>query len=277
MTMETIRTAAVVGLGEESNSSALAWSAIVAGALAAVAASLVLLALGSGMGFATMSPWGGGPSAVALGTSAAIWMVVTQWLASALGGYLAGRLRSSWVGVHSHEVTFRDSAHGVLAWALASVLVAALLTGAFSAVLGAGTHLAASGAASVAAEPLGAPASYLTDSLFRADHPATVAPETREEAGRILLTGAEPGGISDPDKTYLAQIIATTTGLSQADAAKRVDEVTGQIKAHADAARKAASFGAFMTALSLVVGAFIAGVAGALGGLRRDHYSTQEG
>jgi len=100
----------------ESAVSAVSWVAIIAGAFAIAAASLILLALGAGLGLASVSPWyNSGPSATTFGVWAAVWLIVVQWLSAALGGYLTGRLRTKWVGVHTNEVYFRDTAHGFLA------------------------------------------------------------------------------------------------------------------------------------------------------------------
>lgn len=110
----------------ESSAAAVEWAAIVGGALAAVGVSIILFTLGSGLSLATVSPWSfSNPSPTTFGMVAAIWLIITQWLASALGGYLTGRLRTKWVGIRTDEVFFRDTAHGFLAWALATVLVAA--------------------------------------------------------------------------------------------------------------------------------------------------------
>ena len=85
--------------------------------------------LGSGLGLSGANPWSFVPQAVATFTiGAGIWLIVMQWLSSALGGYLAGRLRKKWVGVRTDEVFFRDTAHGLLAWALATAIVAVLFT-----------------------------------------------------------------------------------------------------------------------------------------------------
>jgi len=107
--------------------SAVCWSSIVAGAFAALGVSLILLALGSGLGFAFVSPWPGrGMSATALTATAAIWLLVTQWVSAGIGGYIAGRLRTRWLGTHVHEVFFRDTAHGLITWAVTTVVVVAL-------------------------------------------------------------------------------------------------------------------------------------------------------
>jgi MFS family permease len=119
----------------ESSASAVEWAAIVGGALGAVGVSIILFTLGSGLGLSTVSPWSwSNPSPTTFGMVAAIWLIITQWLASALGGYLTGRLRKKWVGIRTDEVVFRDTAHGFLAWALATVLMATFITLAASAV-----------------------------------------------------------------------------------------------------------------------------------------------
>ena len=102
--------------------SAVSWPAIIAGAVVAAATSVLLLALGSGFGLASVSPWAGGASPLTFTVMTAIWLIVMQWVASGLGGYLTGRLRTRWIGTHVHEVFFRDTAHGFLSWALATVI-----------------------------------------------------------------------------------------------------------------------------------------------------------
>ena len=115
----------------------VSWPAIAAGAIAAAAMTLVLLAFGAGMGFSAVSPWGNsGISTSTFQISTALYLMVVALLASALGGYVAGRLRTRWVGVHTHEVFFRDTAHGFLAWALATVIGAGFLAAAASNIAG---------------------------------------------------------------------------------------------------------------------------------------------
>ena len=131
--------------------SAASWAAIIAGASVAVSVSLILLALGSGLGFAEISPWPGrGASATTFTVTTAIWLIVTQWISAGLGGYIAGRLRTRWYGTHTHEVFFRDTAHGLITWSVATVLVGAVFAGSVSALLSGGVH-AASEAASAGA------------------------------------------------------------------------------------------------------------------------------
>src|SRR5580658_9067398 len=141
--------------------SAASWPAIFAGAFVAIAASMVLLAFGSGLGFAMVSPWPGhGASATGFTVNAAIWLIVSQWLSAALGGYIAGRLRTKWVGTHTHEVFFRDTAHGLVTWSVATVFVFAVLAGSASSLMHGGMHAlgGAAGAGASMAGPMMAPA-----------------------------------------------------------------------------------------------------------------------
>jgi len=294
MTDTTILFPATAGdAGAESSRSAVSWAAIIAGGVTAAAVSLILLILGAGLGLSTLSPWSNsGASATAIGVGAIIWLIVTQWIAAGLGGYLTGRLRTKWVSVHTHEVFFRDTAHGFLAWALATVISAAFLASAVSAIVG-GTATAAttvlSGAAQGAAQSSGSlPASpaYFVDMLFRPNPnaPAATPPtqgdrasDIRAETGRILVTALGANEVNPADRTYVAQLVAARTGLSQADAEKRVDDVIAQARAVAekakqvaDQARKAAATLAIFSFLALLVGAFIASAAAALGGRERD-------
>src|SRR5437868_537733 len=109
-------------LAGEASKPAVVWGPIFAGAFAAVVATVVLMLLGSGLGLTLISPWSGeGVSLTTIATSTAIWLVIVQWLSAALGGYLSGRLRTKWVGVHTDEVFFRDTAHGFMAWAVATL------------------------------------------------------------------------------------------------------------------------------------------------------------
>lgn len=130
--------------------SAVSWGAIFAGATAAAALSLILLMLGTGLGMSSVSPWAqDGISATTFGISTIVWITFMSVAASALGGYLAGRLRTKWVGVHTDEVFFRDTAHGLLAWAVATFATAALLTSIVGAIVGGGIKAGASVASGV--------------------------------------------------------------------------------------------------------------------------------
>src|SRR6187399_1813975 len=118
---------------------AVSWGAVIAGAVGAAAFSLVLFLLGTGLGLAVVSPWGSeGISGATAGVSTIIWVTVVQLLASVLGGYLAGRLRTRWVTVRTDEVFFRDTAHGFLAWGVSTLLMATLLSSAAGALVSTG-------------------------------------------------------------------------------------------------------------------------------------------
>jgi hypothetical protein len=261
-------------MAREANTSAVSWPAIIAGAVAAAAASLILLALGSGIGLASVSPWpGAGVSATTFTVLTAIWLIVVQWVASGLGGYLTGRLRSKWVSTHTHEVFFRDTAHGLLMWALATVLGTVLLASAVSSAVGTGVRAAGSATSGgVNAASAAAVDPYDVDTLFRSSRPEANAPasNTSAEATRILGKGLTAGNISAADRTYLAQLIAARSGVSAEEAQQRVDAVMTQAREAADAARKASAMASLYVALSMLIGAFVAGVAAAMGGRVRD-------
>ncbi|MBB3441218.1 hypothetical protein [Rhizobium sp. BK379] len=281
----------------ESSKPAIAWGPIVGGAVAATGITLILLLLGSGVGLTMVSPWSGeSSSAATVGITAAIWLVVVQWLSSALGGYLTGRLRTKWAVIHTNEVFFRDTAHGFLSWALATVFVTGFLASSLTSLAGAGAS--AAGQAAMAAGVAGGSAAaasasdtdtagpgmataYFTDALLRPQNISNRASEDNgaatAEISRILLQGAANGSVPDGDKTYIAGIVSARTGLSEADARARVDTVLKQIddakvaaQAAADKARKAAATSALIGSLSLLVGAFIAAAAAAFGGHQRD-------
>jgi hypothetical protein len=95
---------------------AVSWAAIPVGAFVIAAVTLLLLTLGSGPSLSSVSSWcGSGVSATSFTVMAAIWLIVVRWLSAGLRGYATGRLRTQWAGVHTHEVSFRDTAHGLLA------------------------------------------------------------------------------------------------------------------------------------------------------------------
>jgi hypothetical protein len=147
-----------VGIGGASRApSAVSWGAILAGGAAAAAMSLVLLILGTGLGFSMISPWSSeGLSATAFGVSTIIWITFTQLVASAIGGYLAGRLRAKWADTARDEVYFRDTAHGFLAWCVASLGTAALLASVVGTILSGGLQAGASAARVAASTVAGA-------------------------------------------------------------------------------------------------------------------------
>jgi hypothetical protein len=258
----------------EPSVSGVSWAAVLAGAIASCALTLVLLSLGTGLGFAVVSPWGNsGVSTTTFKVGTGLYFIVMAMISSAIGGYLAGRLRTKWTGVHTDEVYFRDTAHGFLAWAFASVLGAILLASPATSLLG--------GVASGATQALGnstqssGPMDRYADTLLRSDTPAAQnsanPTDSRGELVRLLTTSFHnDSDLNSADRTYVAKVVSARTGLSQADADKRVTEVTTQIKSDLDKARKNAMQLAIWLTLSLFIGALSASLAATEGGGLRD-------
>ncbi|MEA2869582.1 MAG: hypothetical protein QOE39_4297 [Bradyrhizobium sp.] len=251
----------------------VSWAAVTAGAVASCALTLVLLSLGAGLGFSVVSPWSNsGVSATAFEIATGLYFIVMAMISSAVGGYLAGRLRNRWIGVQSPEVLFRDTAHGFLAWALASVLGAILLASPATSLLSSATSGATQAAGSSQAT---GPMDGYVDMLLRPNNPTAEntanTGESRGELSRLLTAdfrnGSEP---SAADRSYVAKVVAARTGLNPADADKRVSDVITQIKTDLDKARKAATQLAIWLTLSLFIGAFSAALAATEGGGLRD-------
>lgn len=191
---------------------AVSWGAILAGAIAAAALSLVLLILGVGLGLSSVSPWAfDGVSKETFGWTSIAWLTFTALAASGLGGYLAGRLRTRWTGVHGDETYFRDTAHGFVSWAVATLLTAGLLTSAIGGILGAGAKVAgatagaavsaaggaaAAGAGSLATGSEEGDLQYWADSLLRASpgasQPASPAAPADPSVAPAPPTAATP-------------------------------------------------------------------------------------
>lgn len=287
------------GPGNESQTSGVSWAAIFAGAVVAAAMALSLTTLGAGIGLSSVSPWAhSGASAGSVATGAIVWMVLVQALSAVLGGYVAGRLRTKWVNVHSDEVYFRDTAHGFVVWALAVTLMAAVLMSAATSVVEGAGHVAGHAAGMMPAamgrrmdEPMGqpmapdgaGPLAYYADELLRTERPATDGNDTavRAELGRIVATSIRNGKLSQADQAYLAQVVAARTGLSATDAQQRVVAVQADVEAaeasardKADAARRAAAHVSYWLFAGLLLGAFLSSVAATFGGRQRDHVHT---
>ena len=265
--------------------SGASWGAIFVGAATSMAITLVVIAFGAGLGLSAVSPWeASGVSATTFKIGSGIFLIVIAMFSSSIGGYLAGRLRTKWVGVHTDEVFFRDTAHGFASWAVATIVGFTLLAAPASSLLGNAASGAMQGASSVASSN---PADLYVDQLLRFEPtPATPgqpgqaqppgqqngnAMDTRAELGRLWASNSQSrGNFSANDRSYLARVVANNTGLSQADAEKRVTDVTNKAKANVDAARKAAAQLAFWLTASLLIGAFCASLAATEGGAIRD-------
>ncbi|MFL5060691.1 MAG: hypothetical protein ACJ8DQ_11455 [Xanthobacteraceae bacterium] len=244
------------------------WGPVSAGAIAAAAVWFVLMTFASAVGLATLSPsptWR--DTSIALALLSGVWLLLVALGSFGLGGYLAGRVRSSWA-TSEDEVEFRDGAHGLLVWALA-VVIGAVLTWATATAL---TSVSA-GTTTVMRPTQGEPAflAYELDRLFRSDRrPERADPEARAEAGRIIMTGVGRRDIGAEDRAYLVRLVAARTGLAPADAERRVSEVVAQARQAARRARASSVVIGFMTAASLAVGAAAAWFAAGIGGRHRD-------
>lgn len=256
--------------------SGVSWAAIAAGAVASLSLTIVLLWFGTGMGFSVVSPWtNSGVSATTFKVGTGLYLVVVAMISSAVGGHIAGRLRTQWYGIHSNEVYFRDTAQGFLAWALASLVGTLLLASAATTILGSTVGGLAQSASSTATQPSSAVSGYV-DQLLRADATAATVPvgdpaDTRSELARLLTSSlTSDRDVKPADRIYVAQVVARRTGLSQADSEKRVNDVVTQAKSDLDKARKTAAQLAFWMAASLLIGAFSASIAAAEAGGFRD-------
>ena len=245
----------------QAQASAVSWGAIVAGAAAAAALALILLMLGTGLELSSVSPWAySGVSATTFGVSTILWLTFTQLVASGMGGYLAGRLRTKWVAVHTDEVYFRDTAHGFLAWAVAALATAALLTSVIGSIVSGGIQVGTAMAGNVATATAvsseiaksngdNGPMGYFVDSLFRKDfnstesapdiagsdvipvwHPKLTPPGSTPEVTRIFMNSIRSGSLPVEDIRYVGQVVALRTGLTQQDAKKRVIDTYARVQ-----------------------------------------------
>lgn len=269
------------------NTIGVSWGAIFAGAVASAAVALILLILGFGLGLSVISPWAdAGISAAAIGISTIIWLTVTQITASGLGGYLTGRLRLKWTDLHRDEVYFRDTAHGLISWAVATLIAMVMVTSSIGFALSAGANATAEVAGSVAsdiAEVESVTAKYWIDNLLRSDNqlPDEIDTGIRSQLTTIILHDLIDGGISNVDTKYAAKLVANYTGLSQQQAEIRVTQTIERARqAVADAevatlqavetARESAAYAALWLFIALLSGAFSAGVMAVIGGRQRD-------
>lgn len=279
---------------------AVCWRAVIAGAVAAAALSILLAILGAGFGLAIVSPWSAsGVDAGTFGITAILWLSITQIIASGLGGFLSGRLRSRTPLVDQDEVYFRDTAHGFLTWSIALLVSAALFASTLGALVNGGVQAGAKlgGAAVASAGALSAGAlsnnaiagndsdGYYIDSLFRkssttsGNNDAASAAHfgTASEVRRIFRKSLNDKNLASNDLTYLGTVVADRTGLSQQDAETRVKQAyqglensETMVKKTADKARKASAYTTLWAFIALLIGAFTASLAATWGGRYRD-------
>lgn len=283
----------VVETGTDDTGSYVDWPAIIAGIALAAGISLVLIAFGSaiGLGFADFRAREG-VSPIWIAIAAATWLLWVQVSSFMAGGYLTGRLRRRRFDASEHEVEVRDGAHGLLVWAGALViggLIAAGGVGAAANAVGSAVATLTTAASNVADDAsAGGPNAYYVDRLFRPEPQAAATPAlagratandgdaARGEATRIFAQAATDE-LADDDRTYLAQLVARQTGMTEEQATARVDEVVSAIEAAkaeaveaAEAARKTGVLAAFLTAAAFLVSAAGAFWAAQKGGDHRD-------
>ena len=268
------------------DSSYVDWPAIFAGILLALAISVVLISFGSaiGLGFADFD--GKGASPIWIGIAAASWFLWVQISSFMAGGYMTGRLRRRHFDATEVESDARDGAHGLLVWAGAAVIGTIIAVSGIGAAANAVGNVAstatqaASNVASVSVDPN----AYFIDTLFRSTQSSdtTVA---REEAGRIFAQAAlDDGAVSPDDRSYLADVVAANTGLTQEEASARVDQVIANVETArqkaieaARIARNTGIIGAFLIAASLLISAVGAYWAAQKGGNHRDNETVFAG
>jgi hypothetical protein len=282
------------GASSAAGASFVEWGAVLAGAFLAAAISFVLLTFGTAIGLSATSPWpNAGAPAKLIATLAVLWAMMQQIGAFMVGGYVAGRMRARWHETTQHEVEFRDGLHGGLVWAVGIVIGAALILATAGAAAKTGADLAGK-AATTAAASAGEPMDAVLDSMLR---PATVAQATsgasppaaaastppaaasaraasadgRNELARMLASAVASGSLSEQNRTYLTQVVAQRSGLSQQEAEKRVNEAFNAAREAADKTRKAAILTGFVAAASLIISFGAAWWAAIRGGQHRDH------
>lgn len=255
-------------LGDDhSYTAGINWSAVFGGAIVIAAMSFILLALGAGLGLSTMTPWSApSDTTKVIGLATIAWLVIMQAISGSLGGYLAGRLRNRWLGIHGDESYFRDTAHGFLAWGLALCGTVAFLA--------AGSAVMAGGAAASPADTrqeMSANA-YYVDLMLRPATPGAVpaTAETRGELERILSRALLMANFATNDKVAAGRIINQYTGAGQAAAEQRAADVVVMAAKAAEDAKDALGHSLLWVFLGLLVGAFSASLAATIGGRTRD-------
>jgi len=240
------------------------WGPVFAGALAAAALSFVLLSAAASLGLSLISAYPGHSYAKTGGTLAALWSLIVTIGSFLLGGYIAGRLRSSWREASADEVAFRDGMHGFLVWSLG------IVGGAFLVLLATITTAQVSAdVASTQGDTVLAPA---TDTLLRTSPAApAAAPLDRDDVARVLAISVANGQMTANDRSYLAQAVAQRAGISAADAEKRVDTALADAQRAVETARKTAALTGLLTVSALLVGLAAAWYGAQRGGHNRDH------
>ncbi|MEP6591510.1 MAG: hypothetical protein ABJC19_10030 [Gemmatimonadota bacterium] len=252
---------------DHSLAAGVSWSAVLGGAIIVASISFILLALGAGLGLSSVSPWSAPRDTTkVIGMATIAWLVIMQIISGGLGGYLAGRIRHRWLGIHTDETYFRDTVHGFLAWGLALCGTVAFLAAASSVMAG-----------GAAASPPDKPGevstnAYYVDVMLRPTTPA-VAPasaEVRGELERILSRTLLMTNFAGDDKAAAGRIISQQTGIGQPAAEQRAVDVVAMASKAAEDAKDAVGHSLLWIFVGLLVGAFSASLAATIGGRTRD-------
>ncbi|MES2304277.1 MAG: hypothetical protein V4558_02175 [Gemmatimonadota bacterium] len=248
-------------------STGISWSAVLGGAIVVASMSFILLALGAGLGLSSMTPWSAPRDTTkVIGMATIAWLVIMQIISGGLGGYLAGRLRNRWLGIHGDEAYFRDTVHGFLAWGLALCGTIAFLA-AGSAVLAGGASASPPDTRQEASTN-----AYFVDVMLRPSTPAAApaSPEVRGELERILARTLLMATFASDDKAAAGRIISQQTGVAQSAGEQRASDVVAMAAKAAESAKDAVGHSLLWVFLGLLVGAFSASLAATLGGRTRD-------
>ena len=278
-------TASAVSPPEDMRTMALhsiSWGAVFAGAVIALVAQVILNMVGLGIGLSTVDPAGNGtPTAGSLSSGAGIWFVISGILASAAGGWLAGRL--------SGKLANTTAYHGLIAWAVSTLVVVYLLSSAVGGIV--------SGASSAVSSTLGGASNLIGGSVKTAAQAAAPSLPGKDNPFSTIESQVRSGTANDPEalkNAVVSAMRAAVTGdaAQQKDAQEKaaqalakaqnipVDQARTQVaqyvqqfndatakakeqaKQAADAAARVGSQGALYGALALVLGALAAFFAG---------------
>ena len=250
------------------------WGPIFAGTVAAVALSFVLLSAGAAIGLSLLSPYPSQVPAKAAETLATAWMLFVTIGSFLVGGYIAGRLRMTWGEGNPVEVEFRDGLHGLLVWSVAILMggLLAIIAGTSTTLVG--THV---GKTSFYSSQRGTVLSQTVDTMLRGStglSAATGSPasaDQRDEVMRILTASLSAGQMAAPERAYLLQIVTQRSGLSPAEAEKRVDAAYADAASAMEKARRVAVLAGLVTTTGLLFGLVATWYAAQRGGHHRDH------
>jgi len=265
----------------------VSWGAIFAGAVTALVTQVIVNLVGVGVGLASVSTTAAdNPSASSVSMGAGIWFVASGIVASLAGGLIAGRLSGK-------PLPGAAALHGLVSWAVTTLVVLYLLTSAASGLVG-GTLSTVSGALGGAGNLVGGTiqtaAQAAAPSLAKVSNPldgiedkvrqqsAGQDPQAAKDAAvaaiRALFTGdasqKQQAESRAADALAKAQNIPVDQARQQVqDYEKQYDQAVATAKQKAEAAavtaKSAATQGAFYAAIALVLGALAAFFGGRLG------------